>query len=358
MNLNSQQQLLASIWPQLLIIVCVVTALSYIGVRLLIRYLIQTGMVDRVNERSMHQGEVPRGGGLVIVFFIFFALVGLAVTSARPLFFTGLSLCIAAWAILSWCDDRYDLSPISRLVIQLLISIATVMLFGWVNLFLGFSLGWLGPVLSVIGLLWMANLNNFMDGMDGMAASQAIIASVTLGIWFLFLGDQELAFLCVVIGATNYGFLLLNWQPARIFMGDVGSITLGAIYGTLIIIAANRYNIPVLSLALIFAVFIADTSYTLLNRARKGEAFWKPHRSHFYQRAGLAGIKHSHVVLMAIVLMMLCSLIATLSVLYRDIIVWLVLITLVVLVATATGVIVIERKAEQERKPKNIKNLG
>lgn len=321
------------------------TALSWFGVRGLIHYLTRKDIVDRPNARSMHQGAVPRGGGLVIIGLTIACLLILAVLSGRPQFFLALGICISAWAVLSWCDDKFGLSPKLRFTIQGVIAAITVWLFGWVHSFVGVNLSWAGPILSVFGLLWMANLNNFMDGMDGMAASQAIIGSLTLGVWFLYLGDWPLATLCTVVVAVNYGFLLWNWQPAKIFMGDVGSISLGALYATLMIIAANRHEIPILSLLLIFAVFIGDATFTIINRMRKGEPFWLPHRSHFYQRAALAGAKHANVVLVAIMLMALCSLFATLSVLYRDIIAQLFAATLLLLVAAGCWVVALERRS-------------
>jgi len=320
--------------------------ISYVGVRWLMHYLRQQDIVDRPNERSMHAGAVPRGGGLIIIALVLCCLILLGVTSPdRPLFFAGITLCLLAWAVLSWCDDRFDLSPRLRFSVQVLIASATVFLFGWVDTFLGVSLAWAGPIMSVFGLLWMANLNNFMDGMDGLAAAQAIIGGLTLGVWFFYLGDFALATLCLVIVASSYGFLLWNWHPAKIFMGDVGSIGLGALYATLMIIAANRYQLPILSLLLIFAVFIADATFTILNRLRKGERVWLPHRSHFYQRAGLAGVQHTTVTLVAIVLMSICSLFATLSVLYRDIILPLLGMATVMLTMVGFWVVSLERKA-------------
>lgn len=304
----------------LLVVFCVTGLVSWVAVGRLIHYLRAKNMVDVPNERTMHTGVVPRGGGLIVVGLIIAALVGLALFyNGRALFFIGLAVCVSAWAGLSWCDDRFDLSPTLRFGVQLLISAATIVSFGWVNQVQGLALGWLGPVVSLIGIVWMANLNNFMDGMDGLAASQAIMAGLTLGVWFVFLGDHALALLCAVLVAASYGFLLWNWQPAKIFMGDVGSVSLGALYATLIIITSNRYGIPVISVIMVFGVFIGDATYTVLNRIRKREPFWLPHRSHFYQRAGLAGVAHSHVVISAIVLMGLCSVFATLSILYRDI---------------------------------------
>lgn len=317
---SSTESILLNSTALLTLVFCLVGLISWLGTKWLISYLIQSDVVDRPNERSMHSGVVPRGGGLVITALVFLGLVAIAIFTSRTLFFFGLAGCVALWATLGWCDDKLDLSPKLRFGIQFLISGITVWLFGWVHEIHGFALGWLGPVLTLVGIVWMANLNNFMDGMDGLAASQAIVGGLTLCVWFLYLGDVEVALLCIILVAANYGFLLWNWQPAKIFMGDVGSITIGALYATLVVIAANRHNLPVSSLLMVFSVFIADATYTVLNRIRKRERFWLPHRSHFYQRAGLAGVAHSRVVLIYIVMMVLCSLFATFSVLYRDII--------------------------------------
>ncbi len=333
------------------IIMIVVVALlgfitSWCGIRYLIDYLIRNDIVDRPNDRSMHKGEVPRGGGLVIVAIIIITLLGLAATTSRPTFFLALMACVFSWALLSWCDDKLDLSPKLRFIVQGVIGVFSVAMFGWVGSFLRVELLWAGPILTVIGIVWMANLYNFMDGMDGLACSQAIVGSLTLGGWFLYLGDHELAILCGAIASSSYGFLLWNWQPAKIFMGDVGSITLGGVFATLIVIAENRHNIPILSLILVFSVFVADATFTILNRVRKGEPFWLPHRSHFYQRAGLAGLEHSKVVFVAIILMVLCALIATLSILYRDIIALLVISVLALLMLAACLVKRQERGAD------------
>ncbi len=316
---------------------------SWLSLKWLVGYLRDKQIVDRPNSRSMHQGDIPRGGGLVIVFMIIMATLILAIFDERSLFFFTFTLLIVGWAALSWADDRLDLMPMLRLGVQVMLAVATVFLFGWIDRLLGYQLGVFGPILSVLGVLWMANLNNFMDGMDGLAASQAIVASITLGIWFLYLGDVQLAIICLVIFSASYAFLFWNWRPAKIFMGDVGSITVGAIYATLIILAANRHDLPILSLLLIFAVFIVDATITILNRIRRGEQFWLPHRSHFYQRAGLLGISHAKIVMIAICLMTLCSLFASLSVLYRDIIALLLVVPLFLLFVVGYWVTRLER---------------
>ena len=328
----------------------VVATLSWFGVRHLIQMLSDRGIVDEPNNRTMHQGSIPRGGGLVIVGLLLLSILVAIFISERPVLFSALGLLLFAWASLSWLDDRFGLSAFSRGLVQLILATVSVFLLGWVDSVLGWHLGFFGPVLSVLGIVWMANLNNFMDGMDGLAASQAIVASSTLGLWFYFLGDHELALVCSVTAAACYGFLLLNWHPARIFMGDVGSITLGAFYGCLIVIAADRHEIPVLSLMLVFAVFVFDATYTVIRRVLKKEKFWLPHRSHWYQRAGLAGVPQKIVVLLAVCLMMLSSLFATISVLYRDIIVQMIALTVLMLAITSMVIVGIENKASEVNK--------
>ena len=325
----------------------VVATVSWFGVRHLIKMLSERGIVDEPNNRTMHQGAVPRGGGLVIVGFLLLGIIAAIFIGERPYLFSALGLLLFAWAALSWVDDKFGLSPFRRGLVQLILASVSVFLLGWVDRVMGWHLGFFGPVLSVFGIVWMANLNNFMDGMDGLAASQAIVASSTLGMWFYFLGDYELALVCLFTVAACYGFLLLNWHPAKIFMGDVGSITLGAFYGCMIIIAADRHEVPVLSLMLVFAVFVFDATYTVIRRVIKKEKFWLPHRSHWYQRAGLAGVPHKIVVLLSVCLMVLSSLFATISLLYRDIITEMIALTVLILAITAAVIVGIENKASQ-----------
>jgi len=335
-----------------LVIFSIVTGTSWMAVGKLINVLIGRDIVDSANKRSMHKGVIPRGGGLVIVAALLLSTIFWAVFSDRPVFFICLTFILLGWASLSWLDDKHDLSPLFRGGVQLALASLTVFLFGWVNSVFGFELGALGPLICVVGIVWMANLNNFMDGMDGLAASQSIIANITLGLWFFFLGDVELACVCLVATAATYGFLLWNWHPAKIFMGDVGSITLGAFYGCLIVIGSDRHDIPIIPLLLIFGVFIFDATYTLFKRAVKREKFWLPHRTHWYQRAGLALIPHNRVVLAAAVLMCFCSLFATISLLNPVYSMHMVSLTLAMLIMVCFVIL----RAEKSSNTNNNKN--
>lgn len=318
--------------------------ISWFAVGRLIDRLVAQDIVDRPNDRTLHQGVIPRGGGLVIVACLLLIVVAMAVLSDRPQIFSCLASLILAWASLSWWDDKADLSARFRFLVQLSICVLTVWALGWVTDVFAFNLLWLGPVVSVIGLLWMANLYNFMDGLDGFAASQTIIASTSLAFWFFVLGDTELSIVCVVLAAAAYGFLLWNWSPAKIFMGDVGSVTIGAFFGTLFIVGVTRYDLSITSFLALFGVFITDATITILVRAFRREKIWLPHRQHFYQRLANAGYAHSKIALGGIVLMSICSVFATLGVIYRDMIAYSLIATVLMLAGTAVLVVFLESR--------------
>ncbi len=305
------------------LILVVTTLLSWFCVGRLRRVLIAKNIVDLPNERSMHQGQVPRGGGLIIVAMLLVALVILSFTSGRSQLFLALSVIVLLWSGLSWWDDKHDLSPKLRLILQIVFAALTVSALGWVdNIQLSSSLRipllWIGALSTFVGVLWLANLYNFMDGMDGFAAAQTIIASLTFGFWFWAFGDLEIAFICLVVASASYGFLLWNWQPAKIFMGDVGSVSMGVFFACLIIIASTRFDVPVVSMVMLLGVFVFDASLTILRRAINLQKIWLPHRQHYYQRLGLAGMAHEKIVILSILVMLICSLLATLSLIYRD----------------------------------------
>jgi len=307
----------------LLLSLVAVVAISWYATKWLIGRLSEKGIVDVPNERTLHQGAIPRGGGLVIVATLLLSLVVMAALTSRYQFFLSLFAIVSSWSTLSWFDDRFDLSPRLRVASQCVFSIVTIAAFGYVTeiqfseeSFVSLSV--FGMIATFIGIMWLSNLYNFMDGMDGLAASQTIIGAITLGIWFWQYGDQGLAIVCFVLAAASYGFLLWNWQPAKIFMGDVGSVTIGAFFSTLLVIAVSRYQLPVISFVLLFWVFVADASATVLHRIVKREKFWLPHRTHLYQRLATLGVAHNKIVIALIMLMLICSIIASITVLHRD----------------------------------------
>jgi len=325
-----------SIVLQLLMLVGLLILLSWYAVGCLIGYLVKQEMVDLPNHRTLHQGAIPRGGGLVIITGLVISLLFAAALSGRPMLFGVFALLLVGWSSLSWYDDAYELSAKLRLFVQLVICVISVFSFGWVsqvhgpNLF-SLPLFYFGPILTIIGLVWMANLYNFMDGLDGLAASQTIVASVTLAFWFFMFGDNALALVLLCLSAVSYGFLIWNWNPAKVFMGDVGSIGLGGFFGLIFIIGVTRYDVSILSFFSLFAVFIVDSTITISMRALRREKIWQPHKKHYYQRLANIGYPHTYIALAELTLMIICSSLATFGLIYHDMIVLSIIAILILL---------------------------
>jgi len=163
---------------------------------------------------------------------------------------------------------------------------------------------------AVLGVVWMTNLYNFMDGADGLAGGMTAIGfgALALAAW---LGNApELAALCAAIAAAALAFLRFNFPPARIFMGDAGSIPLGFLAAALGILGAQQTIWPWLFPLLVFSPFIVDASVTLARRGLRGEKIWQAHRSHYYQRVVLLGASHRQLAWAAYALMLACAVLA------------------------------------------------
>lgn len=298
-------------------------AVSYVSTRYLVLWLGRRQFLDLPNDRSSHTTPTPRGGGLIIVALGVLQCVLLAISGS----YTTLMLTFAGlwmlWGALGWLDDAYQLGARSRFLVQFLLAGVTVLLFGYadvlhISLTSTIVLGGLGVVLSVVGIVWMVNLYNFMDGIDGLAASQAIVACITLAFWFFLRGGNDLALLCLGVAASTYGFLLLNWQPAKLFMGDVGSLSLGFFFAVMLVIGNNRFDIPIFCSITLLMVFVADTMSTLVTRAKRREALGQAHRDHHYQKLVDFGLQHKTVVSLYLSVMVLFSMISTVMLIERN----------------------------------------
>jgi len=261
---------------------------------------------DKAGERSLHEGIIPRSGGIAI--FIAF-MCGLMIASAQvyPLLSVNLMLAIILICAVSLADDLFSLSPLLRLLFQLLIAGFVVFVEP-----LYFNFGGVLPLLlcqclTVLGLVWMINLYNFMDGMDGFASGMAVIAFTSLALIGYLQGDNGYAELNALLVASVLGFGCLNFPPAKIFMGDIGSTLLGLLAGLFSLIGWQRGLYPLWVPALLFSPFWVDATYTVLKRMLRRERFWLPHRTHFYQRLVLSGLSHTRVVLAEYVAMVLAS---------------------------------------------------
>jgi len=250
-------------------------------------------VLDRPNERSSHVAPTPRGGGIAVIGASVAAWLVFAVARIVPPSTVAVALAAVGLAIVSWLDDLRDLSPAVRLLAQFAVVVVGILALPHGAIFQG----WLPPALDAIAAallwVWFVNLFNFMDGIDGIDASEAI--SIGLGLALIAGSDFALAAPAATIVGAALGFLVWNWAPARIFMGDVGSVPLGYLLGFLLYELALRGQwVPALILP---AYFLVDATLTLLRRLARGERIWQAHREHFYQRAVQRGLSHAAVVL-------------------------------------------------------------
>lgn len=302
----------------LLFLVFILTAvLSYCGNLNMIRFTKSRQILDIPNERSSHHTPTPRGGGFIIIVFIIAALtVSQALLPAVPWpnFYVFL-LATSMVAAVSWWDDIKPLSIISRLCVHSLCAVLVIMALGYwhtieVPLLGLLHLGWMGLPLTFLCIVGLTNAYNFMDGIDGLACSQAIIAGFGWLLLGLLFNQPILSIFGLVTAAANLGFLFLNWNPAKIFMGDVGSITLGFILASLPLIDNHHPKVFSISILLVWP-FIFDTAYTFFRRLLKREKVLYSHRSHIYQRLVLTGLSHQLVALVYLLFAfigLLCSL--------------------------------------------------
>jgi Fuc2NAc and GlcNAc transferase len=225
------------------------------------------------NERSFHAEPTPSIGGLAIVIPVL-AYLGY-VSAAGVAAAQGLLLGAGLLAVVGLRDDLKELSSAFRFACQIL-AVALVL---W---YLALPWPWLALLVTGVALLWHVNLFNFMDGIDGIAGSQCLI--YCLGV-LLLAGDLAgwLGELNWLLAGASIGFLVFNWPPARIFMGDVGSGFLGLLLAVIAVEVARQEYLPLVASLILLAGFWFDASYTLCVRMISGQKFVQAHRSHLYQ---------------------------------------------------------------------------
>jgi Fuc2NAc and GlcNAc transferase len=276
-------------------------ASSWLGVRAARGWLGRSAL-DLPNERSSHSAPVPRGGGIALAAVTLFALAVMAALAEPPdrdrlllLFFGGTII-----AAVSFLDDLRGVPTPIRLAVQLVVAGISLAAFGaWSPISFGDAVvpvtGAAAIGVTIVWIVGLTNAYNFMDGIDLMAAGQAM----TAGLGWIVLGTvggvPDLVIIGTVVAFAAAGFAVHNRPPATIFMGDVGSAFLGYLFATLSLLALERN--PILATAGAFLVwpFVFDTSLTFLRRARRREKVFSAHRSHLYQRLVIAGLSHLKV---------------------------------------------------------------
>lgn len=257
-------------------------------------------LLDIPNERSSHTSPTPRGGGLAIAVT---ALGGIIIAAMLGWIDWNLAIALsgggAMIATVGWVDDHRDLPALTRFAVQFLSAAwAMYWLGGFPSLSIGFAsvnLGLFGTILGVIGIVWAINLYNFVDGIDGLAAGEAISTGVIGGMILMAMGQVGLATVSFLIAAASAGFLPLNWAPAKLFMGDVGSGMLGYLFAVLAVASENVGAVPLLIWVLLLGAFVFDATVTLCRRIAHGERWYHAHHSHAYQRMVQAGRSHAQV---------------------------------------------------------------
>ena len=271
-------------------------------------------ILDHPNERSLHERPTPRGGGLAIL--IAFLVCGAAVSLFYPpRGLAEITLGILVVSIVSFLDDRHSVPPIYRFLAHGIA--AAVILYGGFSLqkleIPGVTWHWshvAGSLFSAVFIVWMINLYNFMDGMDGFAGGMAVSGFGTFAILGWMAGHDAFMAINLVIAAAAAGFLIFNFPPARIFMGDIGSSTLGLMAAMLSLWGARDGIFPFWIALLVFSPFIADSTITLVQRLLRREKIWRAHKTHFYQQLVQAGWGHRRTVLLEYIIMAGCGITA------------------------------------------------
>jgi UDP-N-acetylmuramyl pentapeptide phosphotransferase/UDP-N-acetylglucosamine-1-phosphate transferase len=281
---------------------------TYWGVACFRHWAIRTGLFDVPNPRSSHVAPVPRGGGLMVVatVLILAAICGPLILAGKDL--KGFLLCSAGAlvvAAISWMDDLRSISSISRLLVHLVCAFLAIGGLGyWQVIYIPMlgpiHLGYGGLILTAIWIVGLTNAYNFMDGTDGIAAGQAIAAGLGWAVLGWIGGVPLISALGFFIACSSAGFLIHNWPPASIFMGDVGSAFLGYSFAVLPLLYTrlNGDSRSFLFGILLVWPFVFDTLFTLLRRLLRGENIFQAHRSHLYQRLTTPTSGHKNVAIL------------------------------------------------------------
>ncbi len=299
------------------------------------RYLLARELVDLPDARRSHARPTPRGGGLAMAVGLGVSMLLLSVHF--PQAWAWLLMAIAL-TVLGWLDDRHDLRVRWRLAAQLLIAALVVWWWGAPSAVhlgnLAIEAGWLWTALAVIALIWMINLHNFMDGSDGLAAGQGAWCGLAFGLAFALEQAWFGASVAWCLAGACFGFLFWNRPPARVFMGDSGSLLVGGVIAGLALHGATSGAFSIWISLIVCAVFVVDATATLLHRMRKGEQWYTPHRSHAYQRLIASGWTHAQVlILYGLVNMLIICPIFLIGLAFREHDFWLALVVVGLMLA-------------------------
>ncbi|VEG90370.1 MraY family glycosyltransferase [Legionella spiritensis] len=286
-------------------------AVIFIGAALLTglirRYALATDLLDIPNDRSSHALPTPRGGGLSFVLCFMASMLMLGKQGVIPPgeLYVFIGPCFIV-AMLGFLDDRFHLSAVWRLAGHFMMAVLAIYLLRGFPVFFEMTpyvvSGYLLCVFVVFYLVWLLNLFNFMDGIDGLAAAESICVCAGGALLYYIHGQASLAVPPLLLAVAVGGFLIWNFPPARIFMGDVGSGFLGFVIGVFSLQAAMAHGTLFWGWVILAGVFITDATLTLIRRGLAGERVFEAHRSHAYQQAVQYAGKHWPVTVSVILI--------------------------------------------------------
>lgn len=269
------------------------------GTREFQKIAVRRGIVANPNFRSLHERPMPRAGGVVFAsVFLFVTLMVGARSGASPEVLSALLVGGAAATLFGFADDVMNIRARMKLLAQTVLGAWVLVSFGFRPLVdVPFVPGVVDLGFSLFALVWLINLYNFMDGVDGMAASGGVfIAGAAAVALSLSGGDAALILLLVLLAACSAGFLWFNWPPARIFMGDAGSVSLGYCFGVMIVATVLTRQLSLWTWMVIFGYFAVDTTTTTTLRLLREREWYGEHRSHAYQNLARVWGSHGRVV--------------------------------------------------------------
>jgi Fuc2NAc and GlcNAc transferase len=266
------------------------------------RYALSKSLIDVPNARSSHTVPTPRGGGVAIVLSFLLLVPLLSLFSLLPWASAwGLIGAGAGIAVLGFLDDHGHIAARWRLLGHFSAAVWALFWLGGIPpltiMGVVFDMGWIGVVLSLFYLVWMLNLYNFMDGIDGLASVEAIAVCLSASLIYALMGFSSLAWAPLLLSFTVAGFLYWNFPPAKIFMGDAGSGFLGVTLGILSLQAAWTSPSLLWVWVILMGVFVVDATFTLVRRLVRGDKVYEAHRSHAYQYASRQFGRHLPVTL-------------------------------------------------------------
>lgn len=271
--------------------------LSFFGVLLFKKFALKFKFVAVPNERSLHKKETPQGGGiiisLIVLSFIFYLYLSgdMQENEFFAIFMGGLIL-----SVIGFLDDILEINAGVRLIIQILVASWSLYLLGGIPYTDFFSsipeVYIIVNFIAIVIFVWFVNAFNFIDGIDGLASSNAFFFSISIGGYFLWQKIEPYGSVLIVLAAASLAFLFFNWPQAKIFLGDAGSNFFGYIFGIILLITVKKENISIWTWLIIFTYLITDTTTTTILRMFLVKGWYHTHRSHAYQN--LARVLENH----------------------------------------------------------------